>query len=136
MSEPVYKGCLSSLRDVDGWAVEWCLTHDQSMVDCVKARTEREVSDVSEEMPEPDMFAFDWLKPLVFEVEFQDVDPESLGILTGGVMGTPPAPTFSLDVTVPARRRTFWEWLRRRPRHLATRYFIPNARLAQEEGDR
>lgn len=63
------------------------------------------------------------------EVTFGDVDPEVLGILTGGALGTPPEPTFSVEVAVPARRRTFWEWLRRKPRHLAAFYYIPQARL-------
>jgi hypothetical protein len=70
-------------------------------------------------------------KRLSMEVTFAAVNPELMGILTGGVMGTSPAPTFSLEAVVPVRR-TFWQWLRRRPRqHM--RYVIPNARLTTPE---
>lgn len=74
----------------------------------------------------------DWLKPLTVEVQFANPSPEVLGILTGGVMGEKPADTFSLDVFTPARRRTFWEWLRRKPKHLASATYFPNVRLEQE----
>lgn len=65
------------------------------------------------------------------EVSLRDVDPDLLGILTGGVIGgNPPEPTFSIHVTYPvtypARRRTFWEWLRRKPKHHAGAVYLPN----------
>lgn len=72
-------------------------------------------------------------KPISLDLTFNEVDPELLGILTGGFMGTPPAPTFSIEAFIPARRRTFWEWLRRKPKHLAHSILIPHARLAETE---
>ena len=80
-----------------------------------------------------------WVKDPVFpdtyttEVSFNSVDPDVLGILTGGVMGNPPAPEFSIHATYPPRRRTFWEWLRRKPKHLGGSVFVPNARMARED---
>jgi hypothetical protein len=55
------------------------------------------------------------------------VDPDLLGLLTGGAVGTPPPPSFSLDVAYPIKR-TFWQWLTRRPRQYR-RVVIHNARL-------
>jgi hypothetical protein len=72
----------------------------------------------------------DW-QWLTLDCTFQEVDPEVLGILTDGDFGTAPPATFSLEAVVPVKR-TFWQWLRRRPRqHM--RYVIPNARLADTE---
>lgn len=66
-------------------------------------------------------------KPITIDFTLQDVDPEVLGILTGGVMGTKPEPTFALEVVAPIKR-TFWQWLRRKPvQHM--RYYIPNATM-------
>lgn len=71
------------------------------------------------------------MKRLSMDVTFAAVDPKLLGILTGGDFGTAPPATFSLEAVVPVKR-TFWQWLRRRPRqHM--RYVIPNARLATPE---
>lgn len=63
------------------------------------------------------------------DITFRSVDPELLGLLTGGVMGTPPPPTFAIEVTTLPRGRTFWEWLRRKPRHLGSCTYIPHARM-------
>lgn len=71
-------------------------------------------------------------EPVQVEVTFAQVDPKVLGILTGGVMGEKPAPTFSVEVVSPVRR-TFWQWLRRKPRQ-HRRIVIPNARLDTETG--
>jgi hypothetical protein len=73
----------------------------------------------------------DTMKSVTLNVEFQQVDPDLLGILTGGVMGNPPAPTFEIDVAYPARRRTFWEWLRHKPKHHAGFVYMPSVRLAE-----
>lgn len=74
-----------------------------------------------------------WGQTHSMKVEFGNVDPEVLGILTGGVLGKTPAPTFAIEVISPGRKRTFWEWLRRKPKHLPYHAFIPNARLAEKE---
>jgi hypothetical protein len=70
-------------------------------------------------------------KRLSMEVTFAAVNPELLGILTGGDLGSAPPATFSLEAVVPVKR-TFWQWLRRRPRQ-HVRYVIPDARLATPE---
>ena len=67
------------------------------------------------------------VKPFSVEMTFAAVDPEVLGILTGGALGAPTPPTFSIEVTSPIKR-TFWQWLTRKPRRYQTIY-IPNARL-------
>lgn len=65
------------------------------------------------------------------DLTFAYPDPDLLGLLTGGVIRTPPPPTFAVEVVTPIKR-TFWQWLRRRPvQHM--RYVIPHARLAPEE---
>jgi len=64
------------------------------------------------------------------EVSFGEVNPEALGLLTGGVLGTPPEPVFSLTVSGPVKR-TFWQWLRRRPKRWQT-VVIPRATLAED----
>lgn len=74
-----------------------------------------------------------WTKPITMEVAFTDVDPEALGLLTGGVMGTMPESTFSIAVNYPVKR-TFWQWLRRKPKQWH-RVVVPNARLATEESE-
>lgn len=83
--------------------------------------------------PEPAFKFSDFcdFKTLSMEMTFGTVNAEALGILTGGVMGTPPPPSFALEMWAPIKR-TFWQWLRRKPRQY-TRYYIPNARLTQEE---
>lgn len=71
-------------------------------------------------------------EPIKMEVTFSEVDPEVLGILTGGVLGTTPQPTFAMEVTT-AIKRKWWEWLLRKPRRYQTIY-IPNARLETDDG--
>lgn len=73
----------------------------------------------------------DWLKSVSAEVTFQGVDPEVLGLLTGGVLGSAPEPTFAVEVHAPIKR-TFWQWLRRKPKRWQYTY-IPHARLTQED---
>lgn len=69
------------------------------------------------------------------EMTFADVDPEGLGLLTGGVMGTAPEPTFSMDiVSRNPVKRTFWQWLRRRPvEYTYSRTFFPNVKMADPD---
>lgn len=81
------------------------------------------------------MVAPEPLRRVTLEVTVQDVDPDLLGILTGGVMGNPPAPTFGIHVAYPARRRTLWEWLRRRPRHYAGAVYFPAVSLGDPDAD-
>lgn len=76
---------------------------------------------------------YPWLKPIQVEMTFENVDPEVLGILTGGALGTPPTPTFSLEVTHQIKRK-WWQWLLRRPKRYH-RIVIPNARLATPEDE-
>lgn len=84
-----------------------------------------------------------WLKPVAMKFTFTDVDPEALGILTGGVLGTKPEPVFSMNITRPAypvRRRAWrvvWEWLTRTPRkyHPASHMYFPAVRMAEGEND-
>lgn len=71
----------------------------------------------------------EWLRPVSMEVTFQDVDPATLGLLTGGVIGEAP-PEFSIEVHHPVRR-TFWQWLLRRPRRWR-RVHVPRARLTED----
>lgn len=66
-------------------------------------------------------------RPLTLEVEFRGVDPATLDVLTGGALGDAPAQEFSVEVFAPIRR-TFWQWLRRRPRQYR-RVLVPRARL-------
>lgn len=70
-------------------------------------------------------------KPITMEMTFHDVDPELLGVITGGVMGTPPSPTFSVTINSPVKR-TFWQWLRRRPRRWQQIY-IPHATMGEPD---
>lgn len=71
------------------------------------------------------------LRRFTIGMSFNAVDPDVLGLLTGGVMGNPVGPTVSLETYTPARRRTLWEWLRRRPKHYAAYTFIPHARVTE-----
>lgn len=71
------------------------------------------------------------LKPFTMEFTLAEVDPAVLGILTGGVMGSPPEPTFAIEVHAPIKR-TFWQWLRRKPRQW-TRTYIPNATVSRNQ---
>lgn len=69
------------------------------------------------------------MQSMTVEMTFGDVSPEVLEILTGGAFSAAPAPTFSVEVKT-AIKRTFWEWLTRRPRRYHTVY-IPHARLVE-----
>jgi hypothetical protein len=60
----------------------------------------------------------------------EHVDPESLRLLMGGIDG-PAQPTFAFEAHYPVKR-TFWQWLRRKPRRW-NHVYIPHARLAAEE---
>lgn len=73
----------------------------------------------------------DFEQTFEMELTLLDVNPELLGILTGGVMGTPPPPTFAIDINSPVKR-TFWQWLRRKPRQWH-HIHIPNATLGEVE---
>jgi hypothetical protein len=68
-------------------------------------------------------------KTFSMEVEVKGVDPGVLGLLTGGVLGTPPPPSFSIEVRAPIKR-TFWQWLIRKPCQY-NHYFIPNAVMGE-----
>ena len=48
------------------------------------------------------------------------------------IFGNAPT-TYEAILTIPAKRRTFWEWLTRKPLHLERRIIIPNARLTTTE---
>lgn len=61
------------------------------------------------------------------KIEFVAVDPELLDVLTGGVFET--APVFSVEVHSPIKR-TFWQWLLRKPRQHRT-YYIPRATIEE-----
>lgn len=83
-----------------------------------------------------DTFEF---KPV--NVEFMGVDPEVLAMLTGmevvdgEFVPVPPDRTFAVEVNYPGRRRTLWEWLRRKPRHYPGGVLIPHATLINTTGD-
>lgn len=73
-------------------------------------------------------------QPLSIELETREVDPDLLGLLTGGVLGNPlPKPTFAIEVHHPIKR-TFWQWLTRKPKKWRTIH-IPNARISESEGE-
>jgi hypothetical protein len=74
------------------------------------------------------MTSSDGFEPLRVEIEFCQVDPGLLDVLTGGVFET--APVFAVEVHAPIKR-TFWQWLLRKPRQHRT-YYIPRAKI--EEG--
>lgn len=42
-------------------------------------------------------------------------------------------PEYSVTLDIPARRRTFRDWLRRAPRHSARRILLPNVELAADQ---
>lgn len=44
----------------------------------------------------------------------------------------PPIDTYKVTLNIPARRRTFWEWLTRKPKHVTQTIVIPHARLASQ----
>jgi hypothetical protein len=94
---------------------------------------------MSDHEPEPMVISGDWLKPITLEVEFQDVNPAVLGILTGGggVYGMrafgSEEPTVSIDFHYPIKR-TFWQWLTRKPKRWG-HTLIPHARLTTGEDD-
>lgn len=70
---------------------------------------------------------------LTIQCEFDDVDPEVLDILTGGAFvknGVQAQQTFSFEVLTPIKR-TFWQWLRRKPRPVR-RIYIPNAKIERQ----
>jgi hypothetical protein len=72
-------------------------------------------------------------EPERFEIEFCQVDPELLNLLTGGAFDkdTPTEqPSFAVEIVRPIKR-TFWQWLLRKPRQYQTIY-IPRATI--EEG--
>ena len=60
------------------------------------------------------------------EIEFCTVDPTALEILTGGPISRP---EFSVEVVAPIKR-TFWQWLLRKPRQHKI-YYIPRARIEE-----
>lgn len=60
------------------------------------------------------------------EIEFCAVGPEVLDILTGGPLSKP---EFSVEVVTPIKR-TFWQWLLRKPKQHRT-YYIPRARIEE-----
>lgn len=69
---------------------------------------------------------------LSVDVEFKTPNPELLNLLTGGVLGKEDSePTGSLiaEYKVPLRR-SFWQWLFRRPRQYMTHcLYIPRAKF-------
>lgn len=72
----------------------------------------------------------DFSEPMTFEIEFCQPDPEVLDILTGGAFSkdTPTKqPVFGMEIVVPIKR-TFWQWLLRKPRQHRTIY-VPRVRI-------
>jgi hypothetical protein len=61
------------------------------------------------------------------EVTFCDVNPERIKLLTGQDLKKAEYPTFALEIWQ-THKRTFWQWLRRRPKPV-TRTYIPRARI-------
>lgn len=64
---------------------------------------------------------------MTVKMAFTAVNPAVLGILVRQDRDAPPPPTFALEAVIPIKR-TFWQWLRRRPRQ-HQRILIPHARL-------
>lgn len=69
---------------------------------------------------------FETFEALRVDIEFCDVDPAVLDILTGGPL---PEPVFSVEVISPIKR-TFWQWLLRKPKRYQ-RTFIPRATIEE-----
>jgi hypothetical protein len=74
------------------------------------------------------------LKRMTMEMTMQDVDPGLLALLTGSTMedgGPPPMQSMTITGEHPAKRRTLWEWLRRRPKHepVPYSYHYPNVKI-------
>jgi hypothetical protein len=119
-------------------ACPMCRKLDESCTKHNKPQTYRPVSGLVFPETPPDLPGEGWTKHPVFhdtytmEVKVNEVDPDLLGILTGGAFGTPPSAEFSLNVFTPARRRTFWEWLRRKPKHHAVHTYFPRVKMAKE----
>lgn len=62
-------------------------------------------------------------KRVSMEISLRDVDPELLALLTGGAIARPQ------NITIQhTKKRTFWQWLRRKPKVTRTLY-LPNARI-------
>jgi len=73
-----------------------------------------------------------YLKSLSMEIEFCDVDPDLLHLMTGGVLHPEAQPsTVAVEVSTPVKR-TFWQWLRRKPRQWCYLYF-PNAKVEKDD---
>lgn len=68
------------------------------------------------------------LRTFSMDIEFATVDPDLFAILTG----TAP-PTFAVEVTTPIKR-TFWQWLFRRPVQYSVIY-IPHATIGEVNPD-
>jgi hypothetical protein len=86
---------------------------------------------------EQDDLAFPPLREYKVEVEFGEVDPEVLSLLTGMEVKTvngmttfakPDQPVHAAMEVRGFRKRTFWQWLFRRPRQPYT-YYFPNVRI-------
>jgi hypothetical protein len=78
------------------------------------------------------MTSSDGFEPLSVEIEFCQVDPELLNLLTGGAFDkdTPTEqPTFAVEAYIPIKR-TFWQWLLRKPRQHKIIY-IPRATIQE-----
>jgi hypothetical protein len=71
------------------------------------------------------------MKTTSASITFGAVSPEVMNILTGGALRTSPDPSFAIEVHTRIKR-TFWQWLTRKPSRYRTTY-IPNARLVERE---
>lgn len=69
-------------------------------------------------------------EPKTVQIEFGAVDPKLLELLWGGAVDDRPAPVVSIEVLAPVRR-TFWQWLFRKPRQWVT-IFVPRATLEEQ----
>jgi hypothetical protein len=72
------------------------------------------------------------LKPVSMEITLGEVSPEVMALLYGApVEEVKPEPIFAIESWHPIKR-TFWQWLRRKPRQWR-RIYIPRARITTRE---
>jgi hypothetical protein len=74
------------------------------------------------------MTSSDPFGPFEVEITFCQPSPEVLNLLTGGAFDTnTPSLPVSIEIVAPIKR-TFWQWLLRKPQQYRT-YYIPRARI-------
>lgn len=60
--------------------------------------------------------------PRSVEISFHEVDPEILRLLVGTALDGRPTPMSEVELIVPIKR-TFWQWLLRKPKEYRAYYF-------------